>query len=506
MRIIRSFIFVIMAMILPLSAAHAEWREATSANFVVVSGGSERELIRMSQRLEAVHWMLGLVTGVQPEGPSQKVRIYLVDNIAQVRRGIGVDSRSDVAGYYMPNIAGAIAVVPRNEGDFSTTILFHEYAHHYMLQYMPQTFPSWLVEGFAEFASTASLRGQNGLEIGAFARHRANELQYGRWVPTSRMFAPRSSEDREAGVASYGQYWIATHYLLLNAERRPQLQAFINAINRGRSVTEAYGAFAGGLDRLDGEIRRYAQAQSVPSRLAQLPPEVMATPSVRIMRPGEAALIETELQAQRRLDDEERTTLAAQMAAVVDRFPDDPTVRLLEARVAFQNEDWAAAEAAADRVLAVDAANVRANAYKGWAMLKRLDADGGATDEQVRTARAFIVRANRAAPDDAIPLMAYFESFALAGESAPPAAIEGLVRASILVPQVDSVRMSAAMALLAQRDLPRARRTLLPLAYAPHASSQQSFALQLVGWIDRGAEGGVPTYVDVPITEIAAED
>ena len=47
--------------------AAAEWREAKSAHFIVVSEGSERDLIRMSRQLEAVHWLMGLSTRAQSE-------------------------------------------------------------------------------------------------------------------------------------------------------------------------------------------------------------------------------------------------------------------------------------------------------------------------------------------------------------------------------------------------------------------------------------------------------
>ncbi|MEQ1687419.1 MAG: hypothetical protein ABL874_02475, partial [Sphingopyxis sp.] len=116
--------------LLPLTPAQAEWREATSEHFVVVSEGSERELTRMSQRLEAVHWLLTFATGVTPAGDVQRVKIYLVANIGQVHRAMGAGSNSEVAGFYSSNINGAYAVVPRSEGEFSTTILFHEYTHH----------------------------------------------------------------------------------------------------------------------------------------------------------------------------------------------------------------------------------------------------------------------------------------------------------------------------------------------------------------------------------------
>ncbi len=499
---------IMLVLAMALSApAQAEWREATSEHFVVVSGGSERELVRLSQRLEAVHWMMTLLTGVQPQGTPQKVRIYLVDNIADVHEAMGVARGNTAAGFYRPNLNGAIAVVPRSEGQFSTTILFHEYAHHFMLQYLEAAYPGWFVEGFAEFVSTASFEREGAITIGKVANHRAYEIEAMRWVPVPQMFAPRSSSDREAGVATYGQYWVAAHYLLLNNERRTQLNRFMNAVNRGTPIEEAYALFDGGLEQLDRDMRVYSRRQTFDGRVAPLPANVMVAPTVRVLRPGEEAAIPLELKAGRRMDDAARTALAAEVTALAARYPDDAVVAALRARVLFDKEDWAGAEAAAARAFAIDPANARARAYEGWAILRRMDAeDAEMTMTAVSPARAMIIQAQRAAVDDPVPLFAFYDSFRLSRTTPPPTAFDGIVEAARLVPQDDGVRMTAAFAMINRRDLPRAARLLAPLAYAPHRSSGQGQALLMLQWLRNGAEGDIPTFIEMPDVEVAEED
>ena len=150
------WILFIAAMILAswtAAPARAEWREATSPHFIVISDGSERELIRMTQRLEAFHWLMG-VTSRAPEAENiQRVRIYMVNNISEIQRAAGEGRNSTIAGFYRPSISGAYAMAPRMGGQYATTILFHEYAHHFMLQYVPFTMPPWLTEGLAEVFS-----------------------------------------------------------------------------------------------------------------------------------------------------------------------------------------------------------------------------------------------------------------------------------------------------------------------------------------------------------------
>ncbi|MEQ1689175.1 MAG: hypothetical protein ABL874_11440, partial [Sphingopyxis sp.] len=469
----RALGLIVASAILPFSAAPAEWREATSEHFVVVSEGSERELVRMSQQLEAVHWLMTFATGVRPTSNVQRVKIYLVANIAQVHRAMGARGDSEVAGFYRTDIGGAYAVVPRSEGQFSTTILFHEYTHHFTFQYMEAAFPLWFSEGFAELLSTASFERQGHITFGKVANHRAYELDGGAaWVPVQRMFAPRSAEDEEAGVASYGQYWLATHYLIFEPTRRVQLNQFINAMNRGVSINDAYAVFPGGLGQLDSDLHRYLRNRSFSYVPVPLPEGVQAMPTLRIVGPGEAAVMLLELQASRGLDEEERRALAVRIGTIAAQYPDDPAVGLLHTRILFDLEDWAAASAAADRVLAVDAANVRAMAYKGWADLSAAEAAGtDLSPAEASRLRGPIVRANRANPNDPIPLLAYFQSFHLAGQSTPDVAIQGLLRAVQLVPQEDGIRMTAAMVLIGRRNLPLARRTLLPMAYAPPTSA-----------------------------------
>lgn len=486
-------------LILP-TAALAEWREARSPHFVVLSEGPERDLVRMTQRLEAVHWMMGLVTGVTPTADVQPVRIYLVDNLASVRRAIGDDRSSrNVAGFYRPLTTGAIAVVPRSEGQFSTVVLYHEYAHHFLMQYLDIPVPGWLNEGFAEFISTASFERDGHIAIGHVARHREGELFYGEWIPLRRMLAPPDPNDRRAGVASYGQAWILTHYLISTDARRQQLNQFTRALTAGTPMADATAVF-GDLNELDASVRAYSRRGSLTARLAPLPPGVMAAPAVRVLRPAEAALIPLELRAAQRLDDEEKATLLTDLAAIAARHPGDPAPALLQTQMLFDAERWADAAAAADRVLALDPANVRAKGWKGWALIRAMEAEGRLAPADVTTARRLIVAANRAAPDDPIPLLAYYNSFLLAGQELPEVAAEGLYRAAVLLPNVDEVRMNAAMALLARRSFPRARHMLAPLAFSPHPTPQQAYAMQLIGWIDSGGAGDVPAFVDVPVT------
>jgi Flp pilus assembly protein TadD len=489
---IRIVVLLLAAALLP-ATAKAEWREATSEHFVIVSGGSERQLVQMTQRLEAVHWLLGQATNVTNPRNGARVRIYLVDGISDVHRAMGVTNNNSAAGFYRPSEEGAIAVVPRDQSEFSGIILYHEYAHHFMLQYMVHAYPPWLVEGFAEVVSTARFPSDNAITYGFAARHRQNELNNARWVHVRDMFRPYDPAAPRRETPSYGQYWLATHYLLFGGERNGQLTQFIRSMNGGVPIDRAYDAFAGGLDQLNADMRRYLRGNSFSYRNVPLPPNVMAAPTVRVLRPGEAAIIDDELQASRSMSAEEHVPVAMRVRGIAAQHPTDPAVALLEARLWRWADRWADAEAAVDRALAADPANVRALALKGRLMLERREAEGGDMDPAfVRSARAYIIRANRTDPEDQMPLMAYYDSFRLAGERPDAAAIDGLRKVMELVPQVQTIRVNLINEMIARRDLDEARALLRPLAFDPHRPGGRAWAERLIAWIDGGATGERP--------------
>lgn len=499
---------VLFAVLLtPLAAAHAEWREATSKHFVIVSGGSERQLVRMAQQLEAVHWLMTLSTGVTETEQPVRVRIYLVDDVTSVRQAMNSDRNPRALGFYRPTVEGAIAVVPRSGDGIATRILFHEYAHHFMLQYLGGAYPPWYVEGFAEVMSTTEFTDDNRIIFGTPAAHRSYELQRERWTPIPQMFAPRSVADRQAGVANYGQYWLAAHYFIFSGQRPGQFRAYLNNLLSGQPHAEAISAFNGGLDQVDRDVREYARVGRFPAQSIGIPAELLVPPTVRTLRPGEAAIIDDELQAARPMAAEAHVPVAARVAAIATRYSQDPAVALLHARVLRYARRYAEAESATDRVLALDPDNVRALTLKGRLLLEARAADGGTIDDALlEEARGFIRRANRLDAEDQMPLIAYYDSFRLARVRAPQLALEGLYKASLLVPQEPDLRMTVAMEMLSRHNLPTARALLMPLAQSPHLSGRQGFALQLVQWIDNGAEGRPPVYV--PVTEIneAADD
>ena len=98
---------------------------------------------------------------------------------AQRRSRSPLWSGRTVAGLYKPDAAGPFMIAPREDLAQTFTsdmILFHEYAHHFMLQNYSTVYPPWYVEGFAELLSTTRFERDGSIKVGAFAAHRAYEL------------------------------------------------------------------------------------------------------------------------------------------------------------------------------------------------------------------------------------------------------------------------------------------------------------------------------------------
>lgn len=476
-------------------AIAADWREAETNHFRIYGAVDEKELRKFAERLEYFHGLLHLATGANEAGkPVVKVRVFLVSGVGDVQRLYG-RGESDVAGFYSPRDEGALAVVPRSTGDGTFTgqlVLFHEYAHHYMLQYTPSAYPSWYVEGFAEIASTASFERKGAITFGKAARHREDELANGLSYPVSKMLDGSYVKDTEAGRGwSYGDAWALSHYLTFTDGRRGQFRIYLNAINAGKSPTEAAKAF-GDLGALQREVGAYVAGRSFAYRAVPITEASAGPIMVRQLRPAEVALIdyavgvrrntyvpdkddkrddETDAQFEKRRADaeRERADWIAKLEGVIARFASDPAGWLLLADARCDSDQYKACAAAAERALALDPASQRGLVRQAEAMIglsAELPADQ--RKAQVMAARALLLKANEMNPNDPLAFLWYYRSYAAMGQTADGDGMTALEMAVELVPQLSGPRLQLAREYMARKRYLEARKVLLPLANSPH--------------------------------------
>jgi tetratricopeptide (TPR) repeat protein len=496
----------LLGILVAAAPAQAEWLEAKSRHFTLISDTSEKTLRQQSEALERLDWGLRRFLNVadEPDIASRKVTVFLV-NDGDVRR---LCQCTNAAGFYLSRVSGSIAFGAKggwtDGNDFGRIVLFHEYAHHFLLGTYDIAFPAWYSEGFAEFASTMRITDQNAT-IGYAAQHRAYGLMEGQRFTARQMFGPKMRLSAAQMDAFYGRGWLMTHYFSFDRARNRQLLAYIGAINRGTpSVTAAEEAF-GDLQELDRSLsgylgRRRLAGMAMPFGDTGTPPI-----TIRPLTKGEADLIDLRMQSVRGVDREAGQKLYAKAAPIAARYDDDPVAQGWLAEMAFDAGENDAALAAAAKALARDPKSGQALLYQGRLKLRRLT-DAKSTDAAAwNAARDSIIAANRVDPDDPEPLWWFWQSFMLQGIEPRASSIKGLYRAQELAPQDDIVRFAAAMARIEAGEIPAAQRLLRPLAYHPHAPADNP-ASRVLAALDAGKvgkaainaadakeEGGAPT-------------
>ena len=221
-----------LALLAMPGVAHAQWQEATSKHFIVYSQDEPDRLRTFTERLERFDKALRTLWGSEdrPVSPLSRVAIYVVDDIEDIQKLSGMRM---AAGFMNPRASGTVAFVPRRGGGGldsywsldSQAILLHEYGHHFMFSSWPSAvFPTWLVEGFAEFHATAMFRANGNIVLGAAPMYREWGRDKSNIYSADRLLQvePGKISDEEREVL-YARGWALTHYLLFDKERAKQL-------------------------------------------------------------------------------------------------------------------------------------------------------------------------------------------------------------------------------------------------------------------------------------------
>jgi hypothetical protein len=436
-------ILFLLLLLVP-AAAHAEWRSAESPHFIVYSGGTEEQLKAAVVKLERFHRVLRTLSGVKKAEVPFKPRIFMMSDVYQVQRTLG--GRSSVLGYYDSTERGPILVGAHKgaggDRDLNAeTILLHEYTHHFMLDYFPATYPSWFIEGFAEYYGRTRIGDDDKVEIGQPALSRYEAMQYA-WVPTHKMMTAKSARDFEGIFHSvYSQGWLTVHYLTHNPERQGQLGTYLEAINSGKSYQAAMDeAFGKNATRLDTELQTYSRKSRILTTILPFKPIELPPLKTRVLRPAEEALIFHEIMLSRGLSIKEADKFAREVREIAARFSNDPYAlsMLVEAELAVENK--AAAKAAIDRWLAIEPNAPRGLMHKANLRIEELREAKSTNQAEWKAVEQMLVRAVNRAPSDAMVLEAYYDSFVARGVEPPVTAQNALYMAHEIVPNYSEFR------------------------------------------------------------------
>jgi tetratricopeptide (TPR) repeat protein len=480
--------------------ARAAWHEAKSKHFIIYADDSPRDLEQFAARLEKFDQAVRRVIRADdpPLGDGNRLTIFVLPNESAVEKMSG---RKNVGGFYTPRASGSLAFVPKRAGyGFDTSwdqeiIFFHEYAHHLMFQNVERPYPEWMVEGFAEFASTAAFNKDGSVLIGGAAQHRAYSLARGQWAPLPVLLAgdysKLSSEQREATV--YARGWLLTHYLVFESARAGQTSQYITALSEGTAPLLAAEQAFGDLKKLDRDLSTYLRriTGSISAmRIAR--DQVQPGPvEVRPLGAGAAAVMPFRQQSKNGVNSTTAEPLAVEVRKVHARFPGDELVLVTLAEAEFDAGHPQASEAAADAALKLNPRNTEALIYKGRAIQRRAEeADDPQRAALFEQARKTFISANKIDPEDPEPLLLFHSAFLAEGRMPTANAIAALHYASDLAPHDLGLRMTSGVQYLREGDLKTARQTLTLVAYNPHGEKIAEMARAIIARIDAGDSKG----------------
>jgi len=483
--------------LLAATPAQAEWREARAKHFILYGNMSEEAIRAMATRLEQFDGALRYLYG-KPEIDGQEsnpVTVYVLPTVSAVRRLYGKGG-DHIAGFYQGRVSGSVAFTPMRSDEEGPNalqpqqVLFHEYAHHFLLGNSQVAYPAWYSEGAAEFVGTARFE-REGIMLGVAAQHRAYGLLDAAKLPIETLFdsSRRKLSDMETEQV-YGRGWLLTHYLMFDATRVANFNRYLTLLNQGKPSIDAGNEAFGSLKQLDRELGRYLGQSKIPGMLVRFERLPKTDVSVRVLSAGEQAMIPSRMQSDRGVNRNTAGEVYARASAVAAAFPQDAVAQGWFAEMAYDAGQDQAAEAAADRALAVKPDLQQALLYKGLLHLRRAASDKSSDPARWNEARSWIIRANRADPNAAEPLAVFYSSFRMAGERPRESAVNGLERAFELVPQDQGLRFMLASQQIAAGQIDQAKRTLRPLAYDPHARPDNP-AATLLALLDSGNQDAV---------------
>ena len=562
------------------------WREAETSHVILLSDGSEADLVRIARNLERLHFLLlGLLGRTDSADPTIKLRVTLIGDVPlfqamdlrnrRWQQGPFADLFSPMR-YYDPRETGAVMATTRVDqrtiierqmlngrsvqsmlsdpslrvqlgaadpasqaalasaaiGDFamsgmagasgSTTtfgenaitvpadsLIYAGYAQHYLQTYFPAAYPRWYLDGFAQVFSTLVVKGDHQLDYGrspagtsavlrAFGRYPIGDVLNDRYL---------AENPRKTGWTPI-HAWMLTHFLLFSDSRRPQLRQYL-ALRAGGADAETAAKVFGDQQALAQELRRYFGSRK-PYETVTYAPGLIEQPVVHRLTEGEAAFVQGQLEMGSRVEipaapsadtppelarsitqarDEAiraRDTWLARLRRDAARWPGEYGAQALLAEAECRSGHAPECLAAATHAVALAPQDADALAWVGMARAMQAasetEPDRSATLAEARKA---IAAANRLDTRAVVPLLAYYRSFALAGQAAPDNAIDGLQAALAEVPNAPSTRLDLAEALAAKGGIIVARRIAMPVAKGAYDSPERARAEALVARASR---------------------
>jgi tetratricopeptide (TPR) repeat protein len=403
---------------------------------------------------------------------------------------------STVAGFYSARPEAVLAFSQRaNTGLDQDDVLFHEYAHHFMMQYHATAYPAWYVEGFAEYMMTAQFKPKT-IEFGGVNPARGAWVAMGVWIPMRKVLGSETARVKgPEGAMFYAESWLAVHYLFRTPGKVEALNRFLAAQAKGQPRDLAFKeAFGTDYDGFDKELKRYLSGR-VTYTIATRASERQAIPvTVTTLPPSADALLLPQAAMRIGFKKEKSQSLLNQVRTDAVKYGEDPLARKTLARAELLFGDRDAARALLDKQIAATPADAEALYLRGRVELKAcIDAKEGNCQPARRWfGRAFKIN-DRLVPN----LLAYVQCYPL--DKLPDNVLDVLLRARELAPQVEEIAVATAMALMHGGYFADAENLLAPVV----ADAHKNVSSELVQLLDDARQHRLPSVTFAQLEKAA---
>jgi hypothetical protein len=446
--------------------AAATWYRAETDRFVVYGSSSEAGVRDYAIKLQTYDAMLRVFhPGAAKRVPATKVQLYLVRRSDDLRF-IRPQLPKEVAGFYSAMNEGVFAVAMTDGGLGTDDVLFHEYAHHFMLENFPAAYPAWFVEGFAEYFMTAEVTKQ-GVKVGGYNEARAYGIFLETWLPMEDLLSKTAWELPKARRdVFYAQSWLLMHYMRSDPKRAEQLDAATQAIAKGEPPLKAFETATGmTMAQLTTALHKYNKLPLLTLK------DVMATPpqvTVTRLPPSADDLILDNLRLIFNETGSDDPKILAGIRRQAARYPGDALAETTLARAEFTLGDVAAGEAIMKRRLAAQPDDPETLLQAGTGQVIAGMREPAQKTERFRAARPLLAKAYQADKRDFRTLYAYALSRSIEPAFPTENDLNALLEARGLAPAVDEVSLRAGVALLERGQKADAAKVLGRIVNNPH--------------------------------------
>jgi Flp pilus assembly protein TadD len=476
----------ILLLALAATPAEARWFRAESKKFIVYSDSDEASLRRFVINLEDYDAILRDQTMVpQDRESSRKLEIYLVrdrDDLQVVEPGLS----EGIAGFYAASMYDiyAIASMPKSDhDDFYDDVVFHEYAHHFMLLYLPGRYPGWYVEGFAEYFAPIDMK-DGSFVVGGVNQGRAATLLNEKWIPIEDLLNKRPLEfdTGDEQSAYYAQAWLLTHYMMADPARRRQLVQYVAALRADKKSSETWTQVTGDtMPALTQKLQDYKKkgrlaATSWTRREKRKPADMVITR----LPPSSDDFLLLGQRMKGRLSEEEGKTVLADVRKRASQYPGDRLADLTLARAELWYGDFAKGRAVIDGLLAKNPSDAAALQLLGMALVDKGEEDSENEEKLFKEARKYLARAYQADNDDYRTMVYFTQTQQIERDYPNQNTLDLLSESFVRAPQVADVRLLLARGMMRNKRWDEATILLTPLANDPHGGGAAETAQGLL--------------------------